>query len=80
MLNAQSRRELPGDLWVAELSRSFPDATIRLLAGLPVSDRAVELGDVVAESFDPIFEAGRAHPAIPDYELLYAGEGPGLDG
>lgn len=78
MMKAQFRRELPTDLWVAELSREFPGATFRLLAGLPAGETAIELGDVVADAVDPIIEAGKAHPAIGDFDLLYADEGRAL--
>lgn len=75
MIHARFRMALPGDVWVAEVSRSFPEATFRLLTGVPMGDRSLELGEVLAEDPEPAVEAVRSHPDVHEYELLYAGEG-----
>jgi predicted DNA binding protein len=65
---------LPGDIWVAELSREFPAAAFRLLTGVPRGDRALELGEVRAGDPRVVVDAIRAHPDIYDYEALYVGD------
>jgi len=62
-------------MWVTEVSRQFPDATLRLLTGVPMGDRALELGEVRADDPGPVVEAIRSHPDISAYEALWSGEG-----
>lgn len=71
MIRARLRMTLPDDVWIAEVSASFPDATFRLLTGVPRGDRALELGEVRAESPDAVSEAIRDHPDVSRYENLY---------
>jgi predicted DNA binding protein len=63
---------LSEDIWVAELSTAFPTATFRLLTGVPMGDRALELGEVRAENADAVTDAIRSHPDISAYESVYA--------
>jgi hypothetical protein len=63
---------LPPETWIAEVSRSFPDATFRLLAGVPVADRAMELGEIVGAGAESAAEAIRSHPDVVAYDRLYA--------
>ncbi len=74
MIEAQFRTTLPGDLWIATVSESFPDATFRLLTGMPVEGGAVELGEVVADDVAAAADAVRDHPDVVDYEQLFVGE------
>lgn len=74
MLRARLRLVLPEDIWVHEVSTSFPDATLRLLTGVPMGERALELGEVRATDPQPVAEAIRSHPDIVDYETLYTGD------
>lgn len=63
---------LATDIWVYDVSTSFPDATLRLLTGVPKGDRALELGEVQAENAAEVAEAIRSHADIFAYEELYA--------
>ena len=74
MIDARFRIELPPEEWIAEVSRANPDATYRLLSGLRTGDRAVELGEVVAE--DPAVAAAAVaeHPATVGFERLETAE------
>lgn len=65
---------LSEDLWVSEVSTSFPDATLRLLTGVPRGDRALELGEVQAGTPSVVTDAISGHPDITAYDELYAGE------
>ncbi|WP_230198738.1 helix-turn-helix domain-containing protein [Halopiger djelfimassiliensis] len=65
---------LPEDIWVAEVSTSFPDATFRLLTGVPKGGRALELGEVRAENPESVTDAIRVHPDIFEYDQLYGDE------
>lgn len=65
---------LPEETWIAAISRSFPDATFRLLTGVPVGDRTVELGEIVGANAESASAAIRSHADVVAYDLLYADE------
>jgi hypothetical protein len=65
---------LPADIWVTEVSTSFPDAALRLLTGVPRNGRALELGEVRSENADVVANAIRDHPDIHEYDELFLGE------
>jgi predicted DNA binding protein len=71
MIRARYRMALAEDLWVTEVSTSFPDATLRLLTGVPKGDRALELGEVRAENPTAVTDAIREHADISEYDQLY---------
>ena len=71
MIRARFRLTLPGDLWVATVSREFPDATFRLLTGVPRGDRALELGEVLADDPGAVAERIASHPDISAFESVY---------
>ena len=74
MIRARFRMPLPADIWVTEVSMSFPDATLRLLTGVPRDGRALELGEVRAENADVVANTIRDHPDIHEYDKLFLGD------
>jgi predicted DNA binding protein len=74
VIRARFRLTLPDDIWVREVSTAFPQATFRLLTGVPKGDRALELGEVRAAAPSQVTEAIRTHPDVTAYDHLYAGE------
>ncbi|WP_440765224.1 helix-turn-helix domain-containing protein [Natronorubrum sp. DTA7] len=70
MISAKFRVQLPEGIWVADTSRAFPDATFRLLSGLRIGEKAVELGEVIAD--DPQAIIDRPQSSIDGWELLEA--------
>lgn len=62
---------LSEDIWVTEVSTSFPGATLRLLTGVPKGDRAIELGEVRADNPEQVSDAIREHPDVSRYDELY---------
>jgi len=70
MITASVWIELPPEYYIAEVSRSFPNATFRLLSGVRTGERAVELGEVVADQPQAAGEAILEHPAVGAYEQL----------
>lgn len=75
MLRARFRMNLPEDIWVAEVSMQFPDATFRLLTGVPKNDRVIELGEIRADDPEAAAAALRDHPDTVTYERLLVGDG-----
>lgn len=74
MIRARFRMPLREDLWVNELSSAFPEATFRLLTGVPKDDYALELGEVQAADAERVVTAIRAHPDISAYEAVHQDE------
>lgn len=72
VIRARFRVVVPAGVWVAEVSTTYPEATFRLLTGVPMDDRALELGEVRAGDPGPIADAIRTHPDIDAYDLVYA--------
>ena len=70
MIGARFRIRLPPDLYVADLSRSFPGATFRLLSGVRTGDTASELGEVLTETPDAVASAFRDHDGVDGFEVL----------
>lgn len=70
MITASLRVRLPDATWVADVSREFPDATFRLLAGVRTGETAVELGEIRAADPGAVAEAISAHPSIVSTERL----------
>lgn len=70
MIDARFRIRLPPDLYITDLSRSFPDATFRLLSGVRTGDTASELGEAVTADPGAVASAFQAHDAIYEFDVL----------
>lgn len=70
MINATFRIELPDDLWVAQLSTTFPRTTFRLLSGYRTEDTALELGETITDRPMEVVAAMYDDPSIEVHELL----------
>lgn len=71
MIRARFRLALSEEVWVNDISTAFPDATLRLLTGVPLGERALELGEVRAVKPTLVTNAIRDHPDIAEYDQLY---------
>jgi len=74
VIRARFRLPLREDIWAREVTTAFPQATLRLLTGVPRGDRALELGEVRTDDPEPVVAAIRDHPDVTAYEALYDGE------
>lgn len=71
VIRARFRLWLSDDLWVSEVSQSFPQASLHLLTGVPVGDRTLELGEVRAPDPRKVTDAIRDHPDVLTHDLLH---------
>ncbi|WP_318567821.1 helix-turn-helix domain-containing protein [Salinigranum marinum] len=71
MIRARFRMEIDDDVWVTAVSTSFPEATLRLLTGVPRGDRALELGEIRADDPERVAAAVRRHPDVSNHETVY---------
>lgn len=70
MIVARFRIRLPDETWIAEVSRSWPDATFRLLSGIQAETTAIELGEAIGDDPGSIGRAIAAHGSIVAYRKL----------
>lgn len=74
MIRAEFHLTLGEDRWIGEISRAFPEATLRLLSAAPLGDRSLELGAVYASDPQAVVAAIRDHSDVRTYDLLYCDE------
>jgi len=70
VIDARFRIRLPPNLYITDLSRSFPNTTFRLLSGVRTGDTASELGEAITEAPDMVAAAFREHEAVSEFEVL----------
>lgn len=70
MIIARFRIVLPEQMWIAQVSRSFPEATFRLLSGIRTGDTAVELGEALTDAPEAVARATNSHRSVLQYERL----------
>jgi predicted DNA binding protein len=70
MIIARFRIVLPEQMWVAQVSRSFPEATFRLLSGIRTEDTAIELGEALTDVPQEVARATSSHRSVLQYERL----------
>lgn len=70
MIKAEFHIEIPRDRWIGEISRSYPDATFRLISGARGGAGTIQLGAVVADDPETIAAAAADHPSIASLEVL----------
>lgn len=61
---------LPEHVWIGEVSRTYPDAVVRILAAIPDDDSGAGLAEIESNSIDPLLEDVRDHDTISDLAIL----------
>ena len=65
---------LPTDVWIADLSTRYPDATFRVLAALPDADTGVGLVEIVASDVNDVLARLDETDGVRVFETLYRGD------
>ncbi|WP_267643940.1 helix-turn-helix domain-containing protein [Haloarchaeobius amylolyticus] len=78
MIRARFGMEVPAEIWIADLSQMHPETTFRLLAGAPLEERTLELGEIIGPNPDAAMDDLEAHDSIVSFESLYIDGGRGL--
>jgi len=65
---------LPEDIWIADLSTRFPDATFRVLAALPDEDTGVGLVEITATDIGDVLGRLDEIDGVRVFETLYRGD------
>jgi predicted DNA binding protein len=72
VIAARFRIALPEGSYIADISRSFPETTFRLLSGVRTGDSATELGEALTDDPEAVAAAFRDHDRVSGYETLQA--------
>jgi hypothetical protein len=70
MPTAKLRLTVPHGVWIGDLSRSHPAATLRVLAALADGDAGVGLVEVTADDPGGLCEAMRGYDSVTDVEVF----------
>lgn len=70
MTQARLVVEMPDGPWVADVSRSHPDATFQVLAGLPGDGPGFALVWITAPDVDAVLEDMDEHPAVTEMSIM----------
>ena len=65
---------LPADVWIADLSTRFPDATFRVLAALPDADTGVGLVEIADADVGDVLARLDETEGVRVFETLYRGD------
>ncbi|AZH26095.1 helix-turn-helix domain-containing protein [Haloplanus aerogenes] len=65
---------LPDDIWIADLSTRFPDATFRVLAALPDENTGVGLVEITAADVGGVLAGLDESEGVRVFETLYRGD------
>jgi hypothetical protein len=65
---------LPADVWIADLSTRFPDATFRVLAALPDKDTGVGLVEIADADVGDVLARLDETEGVRVFETLYRGD------
>jgi predicted DNA binding protein len=65
---------LPEDIWIADLSTRFPDATFRVLAALPDDETGVGLVEITATDVGDVLGRLDETAGVRVFETLYRGD------
>jgi hypothetical protein len=78
MPTAKLRLTVPEGVWIGDLSRSYPAATLRVLAALADDDGGVGLVEVTGEDPNSVCESVRAYSEVTAVEVFTADEDEAL--
>jgi predicted DNA binding protein len=61
---------IPDDIWIGEISREYPDASIRILAALTDGETGVGLTEITANDVEDVVADVRADESVTELEIL----------
>jgi predicted DNA binding protein len=70
MPEASLRLSIPPKVWIGEISRAYPDATIRILAAVVDDDEGVGVAEITSADLLSLVEDVTAHDGVTSVELL----------
>jgi len=70
MPEAKLTLQLPAETWIGDVSRRFPSARFRILAGIPGEGTGVALVELTADDLEAVLEEMRAAETLTSMEIL----------
>lgn len=70
MARAELTLQIPADVWIGDLTRSFPQAEFRILAALPGDETGVGLLEITASNLWDVLSQLESYKAVSDVELF----------
>jgi len=70
MPEAKLTIQIPENTWIGDVSREFPEARFRILAGIPGEGSGVALVELEATDLDAVFEAMRAAETLVSLDVM----------
>jgi predicted DNA binding protein len=74
MPQARLTLTIPEGVWIGDVSRSYPDASVRILAALSDDQAGVGLAEITAPELPPLLADVVSHESVTDLELLDRGD------
>ncbi|ELY44178.1 helix-turn-helix domain-containing protein [Natronorubrum bangense] len=65
---------MPEQVWIQQLSTTYPTATFRVLAAVPGAETGFALVRITGTDVDDVIEATRDHPQILELTLVHSSE------
>lgn len=65
---------LPDRVWVAQISRTYPEANFRVLTALPGEETGYALVRIDSQNIDSILDEMAQHPQLTDREVIHRAE------
>jgi len=78
MPEAKLTIRIPDQTWIGDVSRAFPDARFRILAGIPGDGTGVALVELEAPRVDDVLDAMRAADTLVELDVLQRRDGRAL--
>lgn len=70
MPHAKLTLTVPEEVWIGELTRAYPDATIRILAAISDDEDGVGLAEIVSESLPEMVADMHGYDNVTDLDLM----------
>jgi len=70
MPEARLRVTVPEEVWIGELTRTYPEATFEILAALPDEEAGVGLAEITSDSIDALLDEMAAYEEVTSLVVL----------
>lgn len=71
MPEAKISAEIPGSMWVHDVSKEYPDTVFRVISAIPGDDFGVGVVEINGDAHGDVVEAISRHGTVSDVEVLW---------
>jgi predicted DNA binding protein len=69
---------IPDGIWIGDVTRAHPEATVRILSALTGDDSGVGLVEITAPEVEAVLDALRRSDSVTEFDVLQRNEGTAL--